>query len=124
MCSDMHVLHGIDDITMIDGPTFFTLAYRLPAYEGASRLELAHWIERIESSTEEIRPFTEEDRAALYPGKVAEEIREEQRRMEAQQTISENEGRVATLEELLAAGPAAPQISENVPIFEIKRPTD
>lgn len=120
----MHIFHRIKDITTLDGPTFFTLAYRLPAYEGAARLELAHWVERIESSTEEIRPFTEEDRAALYPGKAAEEIREEQRRMEARQTMLEDEGRVATLEELLAAGPAAPLISENVPIFEIKRPTD
>lgn len=36
----MSVFHRIDDITALDGPTFFRLAWRLPAYEGAMRLRV------------------------------------------------------------------------------------
>lgn len=38
--SDMSALHRIDDITSLDGPRFFRLAWRLPAYEGAMRARL------------------------------------------------------------------------------------
>lgn len=30
----MSVFHRIDDVTVLDGPTFFKLAWRLPAYAG------------------------------------------------------------------------------------------
>lgn len=38
--SDMSVFHRIDDITALDGPRFFRLVWRLPAYEGAMRARL------------------------------------------------------------------------------------
>lgn len=34
----MSVFHRLDDITVLDGPTFFRLAWRLPAYEGVMRV--------------------------------------------------------------------------------------
>ncbi|MGW3196351.1 hypothetical protein ACWDBD_17530 [Streptomyces sp. NPDC001118] len=34
IASDMSVFHRIDDVTALDGPTFFKLAWRLPAYTG------------------------------------------------------------------------------------------
>ena len=34
IASDMSVFHRIDDVTVLDGPTFFRLAWRLPAYAG------------------------------------------------------------------------------------------
>lgn len=42
--SDMSVFHRVDDITALDGPTFFRLAWRLPVYQGAmrARVEDAH----------------------------------------------------------------------------------
>lgn len=40
IASDMSVFHRVDDITALDGPTLFRLAWRLPAYEGAMRLRV------------------------------------------------------------------------------------
>lgn len=34
MCSDLSAVHGIRDASRLDSATFFTLAYRLPAYQG------------------------------------------------------------------------------------------
>lgn len=34
IASDMSAFHRIDDVTTMDGPTFFRLAWRLPAYTG------------------------------------------------------------------------------------------
>lgn len=34
MCSDLSAVHGIRDATRLDSATFFTLAYRLTAYQG------------------------------------------------------------------------------------------
>lgn len=38
--SDMSVFHRIDDIATLDGPRFFRLAWRLPAYQGVMRARL------------------------------------------------------------------------------------
>lgn len=40
IASDMSVFHRVTDITLLDGPTLFRLAWRLPAYEGAMRLRV------------------------------------------------------------------------------------
>lgn len=37
VASDLSVFHRIDDIGVLDGPTFFRLAWRLPAYNGVMR---------------------------------------------------------------------------------------
>lgn len=37
VASDMSVFHRVDDVTALDGPTLFKLAWRLPAYSGAVR---------------------------------------------------------------------------------------
>lgn len=34
IASDMSVFHRIDDVMALDGPAFFKLAWRLPAYTG------------------------------------------------------------------------------------------
>lgn len=34
IASDMSAFHRIDDVSALDGPTFFKLAWRLPAYTG------------------------------------------------------------------------------------------
>lgn len=34
IASDMSVFHRIDDVSSLDGPTFFRLAWRLTAYTG------------------------------------------------------------------------------------------
>jgi len=36
----MSVFHRVDDITALDGPTLFKLAWRLPAYSGVVRAVL------------------------------------------------------------------------------------
>ncbi|MFJ9771240.1 hypothetical protein ACIRVF_08345 [Kitasatospora sp. NPDC101157] len=38
LASDFSVFHRIADITLLDGPTFFRLAWRMPAYEGVMRV--------------------------------------------------------------------------------------
>jgi hypothetical protein len=37
----MSVFHRVDDITELDGPTLFRLAWRLPAYSGVVRAVIA-----------------------------------------------------------------------------------
>lgn len=41
VASDMSVFHRVDDITELDGPTFFRLVWRLPAYSGVVRALVA-----------------------------------------------------------------------------------
>ncbi|MGW2371658.1 hypothetical protein [Kitasatospora sp. NPDC001683] len=38
LASDFSVFHRVSDITVLDGPTFFRLAWRMPAYEGVMRV--------------------------------------------------------------------------------------
>jgi hypothetical protein len=40
IASDLSVFHRVDDLTALDGPTFFRLAWRLPAYQGVMRARL------------------------------------------------------------------------------------
>lgn len=37
IASDLSAFHRIDDIGALDGPTFWRLAWRLPAYSGVMR---------------------------------------------------------------------------------------
>lgn len=37
VASDFSVFHRVEDITQLDGPSFFRLAWRLPSYRGAMR---------------------------------------------------------------------------------------
>jgi hypothetical protein len=48
IASDMSVFHRVDDVMTLDGPTFFRLAWRLPAYTGVMQ---ARAIEETGSST-------------------------------------------------------------------------
>jgi hypothetical protein len=48
IASDMSVFHRIDDAMTLDGPTFFKLAWRLPAYTGVMQ---ARAIAESESSS-------------------------------------------------------------------------
>lgn len=41
VASDMSAFHRVDDITALDGPTLFKLAWRLPAYSGVVRALVA-----------------------------------------------------------------------------------
>jgi hypothetical protein len=111
----MNALHRIRDIKKLDGPTFFRLAYRLPAYEGAARLDLEGWLEELNTE--------------LNPEKSLDEIRSElygsaPRRPHEESVVQTDSTRVATLEELQAAGPAMPALQQNVPIFEVVRCTE
>lgn len=45
VASDMSVFHRIDDITELDGPTLWRLAWRLPHYRGCMR----HVVESLQS---------------------------------------------------------------------------
>jgi hypothetical protein len=119
VCSDMHVFHDVADIGELDGPTFFRMAYRLPAYEGASRLDLAGWLEEIE--TEEL--LAEQHK---YPPRYIDEVSLETMREKEGRVVgtSVHEDRAATLAELAAAGPPAPILGQNAPIFEMPTVTD
>lgn len=44
--SDFSVFHRVDDIYSLDGPRFFRLALRLPAYEGVLRMRFMEEYER------------------------------------------------------------------------------
>ena len=115
----MSVFHGIRDIEELDGPTFFRLAYRLPAYQGACRVDVealleAEWVQEEVGEQDDRTP--EEIRADLYPDQVLKLGEEEQ--------VSEPMSRGATLEDLEKAGPPAPILSELAPIFEVMRPAE
>ena len=118
VCSDMSVFHNVSDIRELSGPTFFKLAYRLPAYEGASRRDLEGWLEDAQ-----IAEVEAEERK--YPPRYVNDVdlasmREKEGRVSE---ISDGE-RAATLEELVAAGPAVPAIGQDVPIFTVIRVGD
>lgn len=69
LASDMSVFHRIDDVTLLDGPTFCRLAWRLPAYAGVMQQRVqAVQDEQPTSPTE--RPFTygTSPRAEVNPG--------------------------------------------------------
>jgi hypothetical protein len=71
VCSDMSVFHGVRDITTLDGPTFFKLAFRLPAYQGAVLVTLKGVASELQEEAEEKKgPGTmtlEELQAAIPP---------------------------------------------------------
>jgi hypothetical protein len=103
--SDMSRFHGVTDILALDGPTFFALATRLPAYEGAClvALRLAKEQPQEELNGAELREL-------LYETPVEE--------TQPPEEIAPEE-HVMTAAELVAAGPAAPELGQLVGLFEI-----
>lgn len=51
IASDMSVFHRIDDIRDLDAPTFFTLAWRLPAYQGVMHHHVVRQLQEQEHTT-------------------------------------------------------------------------
>lgn len=101
------------------------MAYRLPAYEGAARLELLDWFEDLQE-----KELLAEERK--YPPRYIDvslnEMREKEGRVNGTPKAAflqqGYEDRPATLEELAASGPAAPTLGQLAPIFEIVKVTD
>lgn len=60
VCSDMHVFHGIRDVTHMRGTTFFRVAMCLPGYEGSIRAIVANEFfkqqEEVRSAVPGVRP--------------------------------------------------------------------
>jgi hypothetical protein len=104
VCSDMSRFHGIRDITALDGPTFFKLAYRLPIYDGAVKVGI-----------EMLQKEREEDHNADLMSRMYDTPVEHPGASDAK---AEPGGHVMTGEELLAAGPPRPELGEFVPIFD------
>jgi hypothetical protein len=120
----MSVLHRVRDICELDGPTFFTLAYRLPAYEGATRVALTDLFEGME---EEEAAAALEAEASKYPPRYVDVDLDEMRVKEGRVVGTPKavrEDRAATLQELRASGPAAPALGQLAPIFEMPVVTD
>lgn len=120
----MSAIHGIRDICELNGPTFFALAYRLPAYEGAARIELTNLLEELEDLEAEEALKAEESK---YPPRYIDVSLDEMRAKEgrvvgAPEVVQED--RPATLDELRASGPAAPALGQMAPVFEMPKVTD
>lgn len=58
IASDMSVFHRIDDVTTLDGPTFFRLAWRLPAYTGVMQARAIAESETSGPQSAAQQPFT------------------------------------------------------------------
>lgn len=67
IASDMSVFHRIDDVTALDGPRFFRLAWRLSAYTGVMQA-------RVVAASEADRDRPAASGADLYVGAHREEI--------------------------------------------------
>jgi len=119
----MSALHHIRDITELDGPTFFRIAYRLPAYEGAARVDLEGWLEEVQ---EQERQFIEQRDNEGRPPRYIYDEEDMRREKEGRVNMSTpaGEDRAATLEELAQAGVAMPQIGQIAPIFEMPTVAD
>jgi hypothetical protein len=117
----MSVLHRVEDIYELDGPTFFRLAYRLPAYSGAAKVDLEGWLEDIQE--EERKQIERQATEGLPPRYVYDEV-EDVRESQVPMPTVKHEDRAATLDELLQAGPPMPMFGELAPIFEIAIPTE
>ena len=107
VCSDMSRFHGVRDITTLDCPTFFALARRLPAYQGA----VLHGLELLRAEVAEVRD--EELLEQMYDAPYI--------RTEDEEEVLE--GRVLTADELERLGPPAPEIGQFAAIFEVAKCT-
>lgn len=120
----MSVLHQVRDIRELDGPTFFRLAYRLPAYEGASRTDLEGWIEDIQDAEAQAEQARHE---AQFPPRYvdqAELSREKEGRVNVPVQEASMTDRAATLAELAEAGKPEPFLGQIAPVFEMPTVTD
>ena len=103
VCSDMSAIHGIRDVTKMSGPVFFAMAYRLDSYEGAVRAAAA--------------------REAGEGPVVDQQTYEAQQRYD-QKPMPANDAPALTKEQLTTMFPAAPQIGQEVGMFEIAEMRD
>jgi hypothetical protein len=114
--------HGVRDILSLDSPSFFALASMLPAYEGA----VLHALRRHKDEPE-VDP--EELRAQLYtvptevPIPAPTPIAEDVPAVETIQPPMIQEGHTLSAEELVAAGPPAPELGQYVGLFEVVKCT-
>ncbi len=77
ICSDMSVFHGVRDITReMDGPTFFKLAWRLDAYNGAALAAALRDAEETKQEEQEKGVMTLEELQAFGPAmpQVGQEV--------------------------------------------------
>jgi hypothetical protein len=109
VCSDMSVYHRVNDILKLPGVVFWRLADRLPAYNGA----VTRGMERL---SKELETVTQADARELLYDYVAEElVPDEEPEVETETVL--------TAEQLVALGPAAPALGQDVPIFEVVKCT-
>jgi hypothetical protein len=112
----MSALHHIKDVRKLEGPAFFKIAYRLPAYEGAARHDLEGWLEDVSEAEQQERINA---MPPLYEAGHVADMRDKEGRVREPQAE-----RTLTAEELMAAGPAAPQLGELVPMFQVTKLED
>jgi hypothetical protein len=102
----MSVFHHIDDILELPGYVFWRLASRLPAYQGAVTMG-------IERLREEVREYQEEHvRDRLYTEPV-----------DAPQYRTPVSDEPLTADQLESIGPPAPELGEQVGLFEVTKCT-
>jgi len=104
VCSDMSAFHGVRDIRKLDGPAFFKLAYRLDSYQGAVAAAAA--------------------REAGEGPVIDQELYQQQQRQVPPLPMPDPDAPALTAEQLEAMFPAAPQIGQEVGLFEITKVTD
>lgn len=77
--SDLSAVHRVDDMWQMDGPRFFRLAHRLPAYRGVMRMRAEAEAERAsdgrpartsDGAGREVVPDSELRRSAEFAGMV------------------------------------------------------
>lgn len=104
-------------MTELDGPTFFALAYRLDSYEGAVRAAAMREAEEEQQmSSMGYNPDYPEE-PPEYVDAQPEPIRE------LDSTPYDDEVPALTAEQLAVMFPAAPQIGQEVPMFEVTKVT-
>jgi hypothetical protein len=113
VASDLSRFHGIRDMLTLKGPVLFALARSLPSYDGAC-LAVLH------AAMEEAKKEPEMSREELYESlyttaTVPAELPEPE--------APEEGGHTMTAEELAVFGPPAPELGEDVGLFEVVRCT-
>jgi hypothetical protein len=112
VASDLSRFHGIKDMLTLKGPVLFALARALPAYDGAC-LGVLH--AAIEEAKKEPDMSREELYESLYTSSTVPQ---------APIALPEQEGEhIMTAEELATFGPPAPEIGEEVGLFEVVKCT-
>jgi hypothetical protein len=125
VCSDLSVFHGIRDaMRELDGPTFFALAYRLDAYQGA--VTAAAMREAGEGPVVDAEMYGEEEGYPIEPPQYVEQSGNGEMAAQpvaVQPASAGPDVPALTAEQLEAMFPAAPQIGQEVGLFEVTRCT-